>query len=216
MRIETFDLSVDRSAKPEPSQLARSGGSRLQVLRCDSPATFLVDGSNGQPIPAIPGVVLENFTSLYVANNPAGGRLVLAYYDCSPGAPQAAFPFATSLAYSTDDTAAGADAEVTVPGVEWSLVITGWQAGFFSAAPTIFPLHMALREIEVNGTLSTMLDQRMFLEGAAGAFMGEPLVTRDFAVPLVLQPGRGAKATCNLGAVGVFAKAQIFGYIIKG
>lgn len=202
MRIDTFDLSTDRTKLPEQSQVARSGGiARVQVIRCDSPASILVDGPSATPIPAVPGLILENFTTLYVSNHAAGGALVLAFYECQPGSP-ASFPFARTLA--RDSGGAQFTLEVVPPGPDWSIVVSGLTVAMEGTVGA--DDRAVLREKFRDSFTIEILYERPLQDNGA--------VDIEFHKPLVLPAGFNARlSTPQVASGNVYA--AIRGFIIQ-
>jgi hypothetical protein len=216
MQVITLDLSEDRTLA-EPLKIPK-GTRYAQVLRCDLPASIFVNGTSSEPIAAIPGIVIESFYSMSVSNRTFqsgnyGGKLVIGFYKDIPSYTQGRFPYATMLAFDFGNTTGGADnplAELSSDdvGIDGNVVVTGWQAGFYTSNPSS-DWNVELTAVAPQGGTGQVFS------AAQNLFATDPPMFREqFPTPLILPTGFGVKGEIVGG--DALSVVRIYGYVLRG
>lgn len=209
MQIETFDLSVDRSAKPQVSQMPRAERARFaQVLRCDTPASIHVDSSAADPVPAIPGTVFDSFDRLWISNETGKGRLVIAYYTQAVStASQGRFPYSMNLG---TDLAVATVAEILItPPPNGTVILDGLTFGY-SAAPSTLGNIITVVERRPGGPGGTTLWQDVTPQSIECLSFHRP-----FPKGLIVAQGMEARISFASGGAGIIGIVSATGVILN-
>lgn len=209
MQVDTFDLSVDRSTRPQVSNVAPQWSSGVaQILRADGPAQVYIDGDGGEAIPAVPGLIIDRFTQLFVGNSPTQGKLVIGFYKCLPGStPTPGLQHTIRLATGNGSNVT-AQSDATPPNESWRVVVTDLIVYYMGtlANNAVIDFH----EVSPLGAIGTAHRRGALLTSDVS-----PNVRWTFAKPLILEPGHTARLRAFAGGVGVTGVANIYGQIIR-
>lgn len=210
MQIETFDLSIARTGKPEPSQIARTmrdSGRVAVVIRADSPAAIYTGGSNAGPVLAFPGVVIDNFDSLWIGNAAGSGLLVLAYYDCvPPGSPVGLSQYgAQILAENSAAANATMTDDIVSPSQDYGIAVTGIRGS--STDPADLSA-LFLERVENASVVDTIF------RGYFGANVFN--LAEQFRFPYLMPPADGVQSRLRVNFQGGGAGVELHAYQVYG